>query len=175
MTWECPIIQAFWEEVHSFLNIRLGLPGICAPGNSLLGLTKGILPTKFERILYRLLMFYARKSILLNWKPPKQPSVSHWITLINADLTMYKLTFASRGTPDHFNSIRDLWIISGSLKIYLGQLGDVYPLNEWRMNVVMFLFLFYKFSVVSISKHCCINLLCSISIYTLATNINRMI
>lgn len=117
MIWECPIIQAFWEEVHSFLNIRLGLPGICAPGNSLLGLTEDILPTKFERILYRLLMFYARKSILLNWKPPKQPSVSHWITLINADLTMYKLTFASRGTPDHFNSIRDLWINAQSVVV----------------------------------------------------------
>lgn len=112
MIWECPVIQAFWGEVHGFLNTKLGLPGVCAPTNSLLGLVEELIPTKYGRILYRLLMFYARKTILLNWKPPKQPFISHWLALINADLTMYKLTFAARGTPDRFLQIWDLWIVA---------------------------------------------------------------
>lgn len=117
MIWKCLIIQAFWVELHSFHNSRLGLPGVCAPGNSLLGLAEDILPAKHDRMLYRLLMFYVRKSILLNWKPSKQPSVSDWVALINADLTMYKLTFASRGTPDRFNCIWDLWLNAQSVVV----------------------------------------------------------
>lgn len=112
MIWECPIIHSFWAEVHHFINVKLGLPEVCSPLTSLLGLAEDILPTKYGRILYRLLLFYARKSILLNWKPPKRPSVVHWVSLINADLPMYKLTYAARGTPDRFYLIWDLWLLA---------------------------------------------------------------
>lgn len=81
-----------------------------APLKIVLGPVEDLLPTKYSRILYRLLMFYARKTLLLNWKPPKKPSISHWVSLINADLTMYKLTFAARGAPDKFGQIWGLWL-----------------------------------------------------------------
>lgn len=112
MVWECPVISSFWTAVHCFLNMKLGLPNVCSPTNSLLGLVDDIVPSKFGRMLYRVLLFYARKSILLNWKPPKQPSVAHWISLVNADLSMYKLTYAARGVPDRFYQIWDVWFLA---------------------------------------------------------------
>lgn len=70
-----------------------------------IGLTEELIPAKYDRILYRLLMFYARKSILLIWKPPKVPSVSHWISLTNMNLSIFKLNYASGPIPCYLGSL----------------------------------------------------------------------
>lgn len=95
--WECSALQSFWSEIHQFLNTKLGFPAVCAPENSLLGLIEDLVPSKFERLLYKALLFYARKIILLNWKPPKRPTVSHWVQLINAAYLCIKASMLLEG------------------------------------------------------------------------------
>lgn len=63
----------------------------------LLGLVDEVVPSKAHRTLLDILLFYARKAILLHWKKAVAPTLSFWKGLVNSMMPFYKATYVSRG------------------------------------------------------------------------------
>ncbi|OCT76669.1 hypothetical protein XELAEV_18031871mg [Xenopus laevis] len=79
---------------------------------ALLGLTKGKVTSVDGRILLRLLMYYAKKQIILKWNRGDIPTMAEWKAAVNKDIPYYKATYLSRGCMDKFINIWMLWVLN---------------------------------------------------------------
>lgn len=59
-----------------------------------------------------LLLYYARKLIVLSWKKPTTPDAPAWKALINKALSFYKAMYVNRGIPNTFEKVWGRWIVS---------------------------------------------------------------
>ena len=75
----------------------------------LLGLVEDVLPSRAHRTLLNILLFYARKAILLRWRKPGAPTLGFWKGLVNSMLPYYKSTYLSRGCGGKFNKVWRAW------------------------------------------------------------------
>lgn len=66
--WKCQQIQDFWSEVTFCITELLAVPIPMSVRVCLLGLVEEVVPPKAHRTLLNILLFYARKAILLHWK-----------------------------------------------------------------------------------------------------------
>ncbi|XP_041444380.1 uncharacterized protein LOC121402175 [Xenopus laevis] len=108
--WVCPKVQNFWSRVVQCLSDYLDLPQVISPEACILGVVDDLVPQKYTRILYRTLLFYARKAIIQHWLQPVPPSFDHWVNLVNRMLPMIKITYEARGMPDKFVKIWEKWL-----------------------------------------------------------------
>ena len=108
--WLCPKIAAFWSEILRMIarvtSVRLEQEvEIC-----LLGLIGGNVISKERKTQIGLLLFYARKVIVLNWKKTEAPSIAQWKNLVNSNLILYRETYCNRGYGEKYSRVWANWI-----------------------------------------------------------------
>ena len=86
--WTCPKIRWFWREVLRVIEEVMLVQLDLEAGTCLLGLVEETLAPREKRRQVGLLLFYARKAIVLNWKKVETPSVVQWKNLINNNLSL---------------------------------------------------------------------------------------
>lgn len=81
----CPVIWSFWEVSQCICStITMLVPlttDVC-----ILGLVHLLASTRAMRTLLGLLLFYARKAILLGWKFPSAPTLNFWKHLVMTEV-----------------------------------------------------------------------------------------
>lgn len=105
MFWACAILSTYWQDLFSFFDITLHLPVPYTPEVGLLGILNDIASRTYARILICLLLFYAHKLILLNWKNAAAPSIQHFYSLVNKDLPKFKLIYNCRACTKKFTKV----------------------------------------------------------------------
>ncbi|OCT65626.1 hypothetical protein XELAEV_18041865mg [Xenopus laevis] len=112
MVWTCPKLTRYWTDIFSFISKVLVLPILPQPSLALLGYTGGDVDSVGCRTLLQLLMFYARKMIVLRWNKKEAPKLEDWKDLVNKALPYYKAVYMSRGCTDKFIAIWMLWVLN---------------------------------------------------------------
>lgn len=74
--WHCPHIIRYWEEVLSCVSDLLTTPIPLTIRVCLLGLVEEVVQTRALRTLLTIILFYAKKAILLRWKDPRARDVA---------------------------------------------------------------------------------------------------
>ncbi|OCU00213.1 hypothetical protein XELAEV_18005991mg [Xenopus laevis] len=92
------------------VKMMIKLPQVLSPEACLLGVEGDMVPQNHVKILYRTLLFYAKKAIILHWLQPAPPSVQYWIALVNRTLPLIKLTYEARGSSTKFEKIWERWL-----------------------------------------------------------------
>ncbi|OCT64278.1 hypothetical protein XELAEV_18045381mg [Xenopus laevis] len=82
------------------------------PALALLGLTRGFVDKGSDGTLLQLLMYYARKQIILKWNRPDPPTLATWKELVNKALPCYKAAYFARGCMDKFIDIWMIWVLN---------------------------------------------------------------
>lgn len=114
MLWSCPKVHSFWVEVTQFITALSTIPIPLTVPVCLLGLVGSLAHRTATKTLIGLLLFYARKAILLKWKKPDAPSLTSWKALVNSTIPLYKVAYHSRGCTAKFDKIWKLWLDSTS-------------------------------------------------------------
>lgn len=117
MVWECPLIQTFWQAVAANISSISGIPIKLDPLILLLGVTDNIPTNTHTKIFIFYCAYYARKTILINWKAPEPPRISAWKTMVNVTLPLYKLTYMGRNCPKKFQKIWSAWVEARHLTV----------------------------------------------------------
>lgn len=66
--WSCPMIVSYWQSVLAVINEMVQKPIALSPKFCLLGLVEELAPMVAWKALLSLLLFYARKAIMLSWR-----------------------------------------------------------------------------------------------------------
>lgn len=112
MVWECDRVRPLWSQVTQFIADTLDIPNICSPLLGLLGIIEDEVMSNNMRTLLRLPFYYVRKLITLHWIRRDYLTLNAWKGLVNANITMYKITYESRGSNKKFNKVWGKWINS---------------------------------------------------------------
>lgn len=83
------------------------LPNICSPLLGLLGIIEDEVMSNNMRTLLQLPFFYVRKLIVINWIKRDHLTLASWKGLVNANVTLYKMTYKARGCLKKFNKVWD--------------------------------------------------------------------
>lgn len=110
--WNCSNIQAFWKGVTECIAEVTAIPIQLTIEVCLLRLVDNLAPKRVTRTLLTILIYYARKMIVLSWKKPNPPSVSAWKGVVNRAAPLYKATYISRGMPQKFDKVWGSWMNS---------------------------------------------------------------
>lgn len=110
--WSCPRIQSFWTEVTKFIETLLMIHVPLKVSICLLGLVGRLACRRATRTLIGLLLFYARKALLIKWKQPEVPTLNSWKSLINSVVPLYKAAYLTRSCPAKFDKIWHVWLDS---------------------------------------------------------------
>ncbi|OCT94728.1 hypothetical protein XELAEV_18012418mg [Xenopus laevis] len=105
-------LAAYWIQIFAFISKVVVLTIPPDPALALLGLTRGIADSVASRILLQLLMYYARKQIILKWNRPDTPTLENWKELVNKALPCYKVAYFARGCTDKFIDIWMIWVLN---------------------------------------------------------------
>lgn len=98
MVWDCNRIRPLWSQVTRFLADTFDLPNICSPLLGLLGIIEDEVMSNNMGTFLRLLFYYVRKLIVLDWIKRDHLTLSAWKGLVNANITLYKMTYETRGS-----------------------------------------------------------------------------
>lgn len=109
MFWACPRLSCYWSTIVEFINERLQLEIPLKAELALLGIQDDDQRPRYTKLLLSLLLFYAKKEILLKWTSHLPPTLGSWENSINAILPMYKLTYMSRGCPQKYTKVWQPW------------------------------------------------------------------
>lgn len=96
MVWDCARIRPLWSKVTQFIANGLDLLNICSPLLGLLGIIEDEDMSNNMRTLLRLLFFYFHKLIAINWIKRDHLTLTSWKGLVNANVTLYKMTYEAR-------------------------------------------------------------------------------
>uniref|UniRef100_A0A803JYV6 Reverse transcriptase domain-containing protein n=1 Tax=Xenopus tropicalis TaxID=8364 RepID=A0A803JYV6_XENTR len=110
LMWSCPQIHQFWNQILDHIQNTTSLPKITNPKVCLFGIVDDIIPQSAPHILYRTLLFYARKSILLQWMAQSPPTIASWLNLLKALLPLIQLTYIARGCPQKYDKVWGKWV-----------------------------------------------------------------
>lgn len=83
------------------------------PELALLGIHDDDQRPRYTKLLVSLLLFYAKKEIVLKWNSLRSPTIGAWENSVNAVLPMYKLTYINRGCPQKFMRVWRPWTDPG--------------------------------------------------------------
>lgn len=95
----CPALSTFWKDLFSFFEDALHLPVPRTPEVGLLGVLNSFLHKTHTRTLARIVLFYARKLNLLQWKNLSAPNVQMLYCMINKIIPIFKLIYNGRACP----------------------------------------------------------------------------
>lgn len=107
MFWSCPRLLFYWSAIMESINARLQLELPLTPELALLAIHDDQRP-RYTKLLISLLLFYAKKGIVLKWNSHSSPTVKAWENSVNAVLPLYKLTYINRVCPQKFMSVASL-------------------------------------------------------------------
>ena len=110
MFWSCPGVTAYWRELFSFFGDTLHFPVPLTPEAGLLGVLNDSVPTTHARTLLRIILFYARKLILLQWKSASAPDIQMLYRMVNKVLPIFKCIYKGRACPKKFGKIWQPWL-----------------------------------------------------------------
>uniref|UniRef100_A0A803K2L7 Reverse transcriptase domain-containing protein n=1 Tax=Xenopus tropicalis TaxID=8364 RepID=A0A803K2L7_XENTR len=110
LLWKCQSIQSYWAQVTTYIGEKTSLPNLLTPKVCLLGVIDDLTPTAHMRTLYRSLLFYARKCILLHWMAQSPPTIDRWLNLIKTLLPLFQITYIARGCPQKYEKVWRSWI-----------------------------------------------------------------
>lgn len=111
MVWDCSRVRPLWSQVTQFFFAEtFDLPNICSPLLGILGVIEDDVMRNNTRMFLRLLFYYVRKLIVLNWIKRDHLTLGAWKRLINANTTLYKMTYEARGSKKKFNRVWGRWI-----------------------------------------------------------------
>lgn len=119
MVWECNRIRPLWSQVTQFVVDTFDLPNICSPLLGLLGVIEDKVISNNKRTFLRLMFYYVRKLIVLNWIKRDYLTLSAWKGLINANITLYNMTYEVRGSKKKFNKVWGQWMQSKETTSYV--------------------------------------------------------
>lgn len=105
--WSCRKIQQFWVDIKGEIDKIFSTITEFNPLCMLLGMTNNNIKGKYERHLYRLLTFCARKCVLLNWITDKAPSKAQWQRTVLDYVSLDYLTNKLNNRDDVFHRIWD--------------------------------------------------------------------
>lgn len=94
MYWEFPAIQLYWKGYSPLYPYTL-----------LLGLVDSLAPTNSIHTLLTLLLFSARKLIILSCKRTTMPTQTASKLLVNKAPPLYKATYSNRNAPLKFEKV----------------------------------------------------------------------
>lgn len=117
MVWLCPHIQEFWQRVVADMSSIISMHPKLDPLVLLLGMTDNLPTTTHIKLFIFYTAYYARKTILLQWKAPDPPRTSAWKELVNVTLPLYKLTYMGRNCPKKFYKIWSAWVEARCLTV----------------------------------------------------------
>ena len=105
--WQCPMISDFWSSVTKELNLIFATRIEKTPGLFLLNLPdKNLSLNTSYYLLFKKLIFLARKCILFNWITDFPPTIAQWYREIFRVLPMERLCARAKNSLDMFN---ELW------------------------------------------------------------------
>lgn len=111
--WECPSIKAYWQAIASCIRSVTSASIPVSIEVCLLHLVEPLATTRAIRTLLTLLLFYAKKLIILSWKSSVSPTLESWKTLVNKAVPFYKTTYLSRGALNKFEKVWEGWGVDG--------------------------------------------------------------
>ncbi|OCT83015.1 hypothetical protein XELAEV_18025551mg [Xenopus laevis] len=117
MVWTCPKLTHYWVEIFAFISKVMVLPIQPNPTLALLGHTGGLVNSVESRILLQLLMYYAKKLIVLKWNRSAAPTLKELKDLVNKALLYYKPVYMSIGCTDKFIAIWMIWVLNSNTNI----------------------------------------------------------
>lgn len=100
--WSCVKIQKYWNDILSEMQKILKKQLDLNPVSMLLGLSNDRVNDKYQKRLYNVLTFCARKNILMHWIMDKAPSLSGWHRTIMEYIPLDFLTCLSHFKTDVF-------------------------------------------------------------------------
>lgn len=115
--WSCSRVQAFWREVHFIIKKIIGKEFEMSPSLYLLYFHHNVIFDDDTARLMNILIYLARKCILLMWSTSEIPSVRMWLTEASTFLPLEKLTSDMHNRSDHFHRV---W---SPLCLYLENVG----------------------------------------------------
>lgn len=110
VVWSCPVVEGYWREVLSEINSIGELTVPFSPIPLLLGICDFLEAPQRKKLFVFYTSFYARKAILLQWNQTQPPTKKVWLSLVNAALPLYKLTYLGRNCPRKFDKIWASWV-----------------------------------------------------------------
>ncbi len=98
------MISAFWSSVTKGLNANFKIRVEKVPGLFLLNLPdKNLSLNTFNDLLFKELIFLARKCLLFNWTMSNPPTVTQWYREIFRVLPMERLSARAKGSIGIFD------------------------------------------------------------------------
>lgn len=79
MLWEYDKIHLFWSNVTHFVATKFDLPNMCSPKLCILGVLEEVDLSSYQKLFLRFLLFYARKTVVLQLIYPTVVSLYQWI------------------------------------------------------------------------------------------------
>lgn len=116
--WSCPIIQAYWKQVHKLIEKITTYVLDYTPAQFLLHLPKPKV-TSYFKSLAMMLVNAAKMCVPTLWGTPRAPSISEWYKRINKIAEMEELIAISRNSPHKFSTLWACWIHFKSSEEYL--------------------------------------------------------
>lgn len=110
MFWSCPVMSTFWRDLFSFFENTLQIKVPCTPKVGLLGVLNDFIHRTHTRTLVRIILFYARKLILMQWKNATAPDIQVLYRMMNKVIPIFKLVYKGRACPKKFAKIWQPWL-----------------------------------------------------------------
>lgn len=111
--WDCVHINKFWGDVLKEINVIVGETVSISPLFCILGMDPPDISTT-KLTLVNILLFCARRCILLKWVSEESPNVTQWINGVLEFMPLEALSFYLKEEPYKFDKI---W---GPFMTYLG-------------------------------------------------------
>lgn len=91
------VVRPYWESVitelnelcDGFLQLELRM--------ALLSIMQYVLASRYLQLFLFFALYYAHRELLLRWKQPTLPTLTSWVSAVNAVLPLYKLSYENRG------------------------------------------------------------------------------
>lgn len=103
-------MEEFWRVILDDINSIGKIKVQFSPIPLLLGICDFLEAPQGKNLFVFYASFYARKATLLHWNQTQLPTKQHWLSLVNAALPLYKLTYLGRNCPKKFNKIWTAWV-----------------------------------------------------------------
>lgn len=110
MVWACPKLGPYWEGVTGVLNDICETELSPDPMLLLLSYLGDVEGDRYTKLSITLMLFYARREIMLHWKSAEPPTLGSWKRAVDSVLPLYKLTYESRQCPAKFNKVWSAWM-----------------------------------------------------------------
>lgn len=100
--WDCPVIQVYWKNVKEELENILGMEVPSSPLFYLLGAMSNDIFSANQSYIVRILLLVAKKTITVNWKTIKSPTISEWKQRVKQVYIMEHMTSILQMNTDLF-------------------------------------------------------------------------